>query len=254
MPAHLPTSPPIPRVPSCLRRFLLTPGPADKPLCCKILRSGGGLLKGAPQYSLLVEQEGGRGGVFLVAARKRKAGPGGATYVLSVRRLGRLRPLAVRPVCCCVCCVCAAQQRRPAGRRRRQSSCALACRPCPAIPAQVDQHDVSRHSASFAGKLRSNFMGTEFVLASEGSGAVGADPQRAVCLEPGAGLWGLPGAGACGVVAGRRRGRLQLQRPSSMAALRGRAPSQQVRAAARAASWRRRCTRPTCWAPRVPAR
>ena len=67
------------------RRFLLTPGPADKPLCCKILRSGGGLLKGAPQYSLLVEQEGGRGGVFLVAARKRKSGPGGATYVLSVR-------------------------------------------------------------------------------------------------------------------------------------------------------------------------
>jgi hypothetical protein len=69
-----------------LRRFLLTPGPADKPLCCKILRSGGGLLKGSPQHTLLVEQEGGKTGAFLVAARKRKGGPGGATYVLSVSR------------------------------------------------------------------------------------------------------------------------------------------------------------------------
>ena len=58
------------------------PGPADKPLCCKILRSSGGLLKGSPQYTLLVE--GGQIGTFLVAARKRKGGPGGATYVLSV--------------------------------------------------------------------------------------------------------------------------------------------------------------------------
>lgn len=29
---------------------------------------------------------------------------------------------------------------------------------------QVDQHDISRHSVSYVGKLRSNFMGTEFVL------------------------------------------------------------------------------------------
>ncbi len=69
--------------PPC-RRFLLTPGPADRPLNCKILRSGGGLLKGGPQYTLLVEQEGGRNGAFLLAARKRKGGPGGAAYVLSV--------------------------------------------------------------------------------------------------------------------------------------------------------------------------
>lgn len=72
-----------PSTPFC-RRFLLAPGPADKPLQCKILRTGGGLLKGGPQYTLLVEQEGGRTGTFLLAARKRKGGPGGASYVLSV--------------------------------------------------------------------------------------------------------------------------------------------------------------------------
>lgn len=69
------------------RRFLLAPGPADAPLQCKVLRSRGGLLRGAPLYTLLVEQEGGRGGTFLLAARTRKGGPGGATYVLSVRLL-----------------------------------------------------------------------------------------------------------------------------------------------------------------------
>ncbi|KAI7844912.1 hypothetical protein COHA_001560 [Chlorella ohadii] len=98
-----------------LRRFLLTPGPADAPLQCKVLRSRGGLLRGAPLYTLLVEQEGGRGGTFLLAARKRKGGPGGATYVLS-----------------------------------------------------VDQHDTSSHSASFVGKLSSNFLGTEFVFHDAG--------------------------------------------------------------------------------------
>lgn len=54
-----------------------------------MLRSRGGLLRGAPLYTLLIEQEGGRGGTFLLAARKRKGGPGGATYVLSVRPWGR---------------------------------------------------------------------------------------------------------------------------------------------------------------------
>ncbi|KAL4452633.1 hypothetical protein ABPG75_008295 [Micractinium tetrahymenae] len=118
-----------------LRRFLLTPGPADKPLCCKILRTGGGLLKGGPQYTLLVEQEGGRTGAFLLAARKRKGGPGGGTYVLS-----------------------------------------------------VDQHDVSRHSASYVGKLRSNFIGTEFVAydggSSKGDGAAPRCELGAVLYQP----------------------------------------------------------------------
>lgn len=47
----------------------------------------------------------------------------------------------------------------------------------PSAPAQVDQHDVSRHSASYVGKLRSNFIGTEFVAydggSSKGGGARG---------------------------------------------------------------------------------
>ncbi|PSC74109.1 king tubby [Micractinium conductrix] len=107
-----------------LRRFLTTPGPADKPLQCKILRTGGGLLKGGPQYSLLVEQEGGRSGAFLLAARKRKGGPSGSTYVLS-----------------------------------------------------VDQHDVSRNSASYVGKLRSNFLGTEFVAYDSGAGGENGTPR-----------------------------------------------------------------------------
>jgi hypothetical protein len=68
------------------RRFLLAPGPADKPVCCKIVRSAGGLLRGGTQYTLLLEQEGSRAGSFLAAARKRKGGPGGAAYLLSVRR------------------------------------------------------------------------------------------------------------------------------------------------------------------------
>ncbi|KAL4439006.1 hypothetical protein ABPG77_006943 [Micractinium sp. CCAP 211/92] len=118
-----------------LRRFLLTPGPADRPLNCKILRSGGGLLKGGPQYTLLVEQEGGRNGAFLLAARKRKGGPGGAAYVLS-----------------------------------------------------VDQHDVSRHNASYVGKLRSNFIGTEFVVYDAGSTKGEGAPPRcelgAVLYQP----------------------------------------------------------------------
>ncbi|EFN51468.1 hypothetical protein CHLNCDRAFT_28000, partial [Chlorella variabilis] len=103
--------------------FLFMPGPADKPLCCKIVRCSGGLLKGNPQYTLMMEQEGGKTGAFLAAARKRKGGPGGASFVLS-----------------------------------------------------VDQHDISRRDASYVGKLRSNFLGTEFALYDGGSKSTTGSP------------------------------------------------------------------------------
>lgn len=93
------------------------PGPADKPLCCKIVRCSGGLLKGNPQYTLMMEQEGGKTGAFLAAARKRKGGPGGASFVLSVRALqqslGLARCIPVPPVPSCA----------HAARRNADASC-----------------------------------------------------------------------------------------------------------------------------------
>lgn len=80
-----------PPPPNCLpappcRRFLLAPGPADQPLRCTIVRRVGGLLRGGTQYTLLLERDGSKPGSFLAAARKRKGGPGAASYILSVRR------------------------------------------------------------------------------------------------------------------------------------------------------------------------
>ena len=68
-----------------LRAFLLSPGPADLPLQCRILRSRGGLFKGGSQYRLVLDGPGGAsaGGRVLLAARKRTGAPAGARYDVS---------------------------------------------------------------------------------------------------------------------------------------------------------------------------
>lgn len=52
----------------------------------------------------------------------------------------------------------------------------------------MDQHDVTRHSPSYMGKLRSNFIGTEFAFYDSGSskgegGSWGAGYHGKVVLD-----------------------------------------------------------------------
>lgn len=180
-------SPPFANPPTRLRsRFLTTPGPADKPLQCKILRTGGGLLKGGPQYSLLVEQEGGRSGAFLLAARKRKGGPSGSTYVLSVGWLGVRGGTACGGRAQQLRCPAAAHlplfsyQGHPSFAGARKFYKCDWSHVTDQSRLQVDQHDVSRNSASYVGKLRSNFLGTEFVAYDSGAGGAGGGQGRPV--------------------------------------------------------------------------
>lgn len=46
---------------------------------------------------------------------------------------------------------------------------------------QVDQHDISRRDASYVGKLRSNFLGTEFALYDGGSKSTTGSPFVTAC-------------------------------------------------------------------------
>ena len=78
-----------------LRAFLLEPGPVDRGVQCRILRTRGGLLKGATQYRLVLDEAGGgsASGRVLLAARKHASAGGGARYTLFASQAS-LRSLA----------------------------------------------------------------------------------------------------------------------------------------------------------------
>eukprot|EP00887_Chlorella_sp_A99_P002521 scaffold6.g2521.t1 len=147
-----------------LRAFVLAPGPADRALQCRIIRSRGGLLKGGPQYRL--ELEGGGGGAvrFLLAARKRSAGAGGARYAISCSQARAA--LSVR-VCvgggspASAAALLSASLVRAPSRRRG---------PHPPLA----QDAAGRRGPGRLAKLRSNFLGTEFVAAGQTTAEVGA--------------------------------------------------------------------------------
>ncbi|GAB4820012.1 hypothetical protein N2152v2_007058 [Parachlorella kessleri] len=89
-----------------LRRFMLTPGPTDKTLQCKIFRSKSGFMKSQTQYVLVLED----GDQFLLAGQKRKSSTRGSDYTIT-----------------------------------------------------MDRNDLTANGGNMCGKLRANFIGTEFV-------------------------------------------------------------------------------------------
>ena len=153
------------------RRLLLTPGPADKPMCCKIVRCPGGLLKGKSQYTLMAE-EGGLAGTFMAAAFKHKSGPAGTTFLLSVRGTLQHWPLLARRALSAGSQLCVLQ------KATDSASCAV-----PRHRTQVDQHDMLHYrTAGRIAKLRSNCLGTEFVLTGDASPSGSARCELAAAL------------------------------------------------------------------------